>query len=168
VKKLLLILAFVVFGSGGFAQDLHFGAKVALDLPQFTGLFLRSDFGDRAERGFGMRLTAGGLILGNVGVFNLEANGYYRFARQSNGSGAYVGGGLGFFYGFGFGSGNGAVFTPPVVWYVNSLLGYEFQLGDGAQFFLEVRPTIPLNLSLSGGSGISILPFVALGFLFEF
>ena len=161
MKKLLLILLITLFGSGAFAQDLHFGAKIGLDVPQFVGIFLRYDFADRSERGFGVRLTAGGLVFVSVGVFNVEANGYYRFARQPSGSGAYVGGGLGFLYGFAFGLvGNGA---SPLLWYVNGLLGYEIQLGDGIQFYAEVRPTIPL------GSGMfSIVPFFGLGFLFEF
>jgi hypothetical protein len=161
LKKLVLILAIALFGSGAFAQDIHFGAKLAFDIPQFVGVFLRSDFGDRSERGFGVRFTAGGLVLVNVGVFNAEVNGYYRFARQYNGSGAYVGGGVGLLYGFAFGFvGNAA---SPLLWYVNGLLGYEIQLGDGVQFYLEVRPTIPLSI----GNSISIVPFFGIGFLFE-
>jgi hypothetical protein len=162
LKKLLLILSIALFGSSAFGQNMHFGAKLAFDTPQFVGIFLRSDFGDRAERGFGIRFTAGGLVLANVGVFNAEINGYYRFARQYTGSGAYVGGGFGLLYGFGFGlTGNVA---SPLLWYVNGLLGYEVQLGDGAQFYLEVRPTIPLGT----GNIISVVPFFGLGFLFEF
>jgi hypothetical protein len=166
LKKLLLILAIALFGSSAFAQDMHFGAKLAFDTPQFVGLFLRSDFGDRSEPGFGLRVTAGGLVLLNVGVFNLELNGYYRFARQINGSGAYVGGGIGFFNAFGF-TPDGTASTP-IVWYINGLLGYEIQLGDGVQFYLEVRPTIPLNNSTNLFSIISIWPLFGLGFLFEF
>jgi hypothetical protein len=162
LKKLLLILAIALFGSGAFAQDLHFGAKLAFDAPQFIGLFLRSDFGDRAERGFGVRFTAGGVFLGNVGVFNAEVNGYYRFARQSNGSGAYAGGGFGLLSVFAFGLPDGS--GSALVWYLNALIGYEIQLGDGVQFYFEVRPTLPLNFNATP----SIFPFFGLGFLFEF
>ncbi len=161
MKKIFLILAIALFGSSTFAQDMHFGVKLAFDIPQFVGVFLRSDFGDRSKRGFGVRLTAGGFVLVNVGVFNAEVNGYYRFARQSNGSGAYVGGGVGLLYGFGFGLvGNVA---SPLLWYLNGLLGYEVQLGDGAQFYLEVRPVIPVN----AGNSFSVVPFFGLGFLLE-
>jgi hypothetical protein len=162
LKKLLLILAIVLFGSGAFAQDFHFGGKLAFDTPQLIGLFWRTDFGDRAERGFGVRLTAGGFVLANIAVFNAEVNGYYRFARRADGSGAYAGGGIGFLYGFNFGvTGNSA---SPLLWYINGLIGYEIQLSDGVQFYLEVRPTIPLGT----GNTLFILPFFGLGFLFEF
>ena len=161
MKKLLLILAIALFGSGAFAQDIHFGAKLAFDVPQPVGIFLRSDFGDRAERGFGVRFTAGGFILANVGVFSAEVNGYYRFARQYTGSGAYVGGGFGLIYGFNIGL--SASTTPLLAWYLNGLLGYEIQLGDGVQFYVEVRPTLPLVTST-----FVILPFFGLGFLIEF
>jgi hypothetical protein len=162
LKKLFLILVISLFGSGAFAQDMHFGGKLALDVPQVVGIFLRSDFGDRAEPGFGVRVTAGGFYLFVVGVFNAEINGYYRFARQANGSGAYIGGGIGFL--------NALVYLPdstgvsPLYWYLNGLLGYEIQLGDGLQFYAEVRPTF----ALSNGISPSVLPFFGLGFLFEF
>ena len=60
LKKILLMLAIVLFGSGAFAQDFHVGGKLAFDAPQFIGIFGRMDFGDRAEPGFGLRFTAGG------------------------------------------------------------------------------------------------------------
>ncbi len=165
MKKIILILIIAFFGSGAFAQDLHFGAKLAFDLPQFTGVFLRIDDTDRSQRGFGARFTLGGLYLLTVGIVNGEVNGYYRFARQPDGSGAYVGGGIGFYYAFSFGY-PGSV-NPPVLWYMNGLLGYEFQIGDGAQFFIEIRPTTPINTGTSG-STIGILPLFGFGFLFEF
>ena len=162
LKKILLILAIVLFGSGAFAQDFHVGGKLALDAPQFVGIFGRMDFGDRAEPGFGLRFTAGGFFLFTFGVFNAEVNGYYRFARQSNGSGAYVGGGIGGLNAVVLTS-NGTTVSPFYL-YVNGLLGYEIQLGDGLQFYAEVRP----SLALSGGISPSVLPFFGLGFLFEF
>ncbi len=162
MKKLFLILAIVLFGSGAFGQDFHFGGKLAFDIPQFVGIFLRSDFGDRSEPGFGLRVTAGGFYVLIVGVFNAEVNAYYRFARQSNGSGAYVGGGIGFLNAFVWlTDGAGA---SPLYWYLNGLLGYEIQLGDGLQFYAEVRPTFPLSPNMTS----LVLPFFGLGFLFEF
>ncbi len=162
MKKLFLILAIALFGSGAFGQDFHVGGKLALDVPQFVGIFGRMDFGDRSEPGFGLRFTAGGFYIFVVGVFNAEVNGYYRFARQANGSGAYIGGGIGVL--------SAITYLPdstgisPFYWYLNGLLGYEIQLGDGLQFYVEVRPTF----ALSNGISPSVLPFFGLGLLFEF
>ena len=162
MKKLFLILAIALFGSGAFGQDFHAGGKLAIDAPQFVGGFLRVDFGDRGEPGFGVRVTAGGFYLFVVGVFNAEINGYYRFARQANGSGAYIGGGIGGLNAFAL-TPDGTTISPFYL-YVNGLLGYEIQLGDGLQFYAEVRPTF----ALSNGISPSILPFFGLGLLFEF
>jgi hypothetical protein len=162
LKKLLLMLAIALFGSGAFAQDFHVGGKLALDVPQFVGVFGRMDFGDRSEPGFGLRVTAGGFYVFVVGVFNVEVNGYYRFARQPNGSGAYVGGGIGGVGAFAS-TPNGAAISPFYL-YLNGLLGYEIQIGDGLQFYAEVRP----SFALSNGIGPSVIPFFGLGLLFEF
>jgi hypothetical protein len=162
LKKLLLILTVVLFGSGAFGQNFHFGGKLAIDLPQPIGIFGRMDFGDRSEPGFGMRFTAGGYYILVIGGLNVEVNGYYRFARQENGSGAYAGGGIGFFNAFAFTvDGTGST---PLIWYVNGLLGYEIQLGDGLQFYIEARPSIPLGTN----TAFMVLPFFGIGFLFEF
>jgi hypothetical protein len=162
LKKLFLILAIVLFGSSAFGQNFHFGGKLAIDAPQFVGLFLRTDFGDRSEPGFGVRVTAGGYYIFIVGLFNLEVNTYYRFARQANGSGAYIGGGIGGLTGIINVPDN--VGTSPFYLYLNVLLGYEIQLDDGLQFYVEVRPTF----SLSNGISPTVLPFFGLGLLFEF
>ncbi len=162
MKKLLLILAIALFGSGALGQDFHVGGKLALDAPQFVGIFGRMDFGDRSEPGFGLRFTAGGFYLFVVGVFNAEINGYYRFARQANGSGAYIGGGIGGLSALV--NAPDATGISPFYFYLNGLLGYEIQLGDGLQFYAEVRPTF----ALSNGISPSILPFFGLGLLFEF
>lgn len=162
MKKLLLILAIALFGSGAFGQDFHVGGKLAFDIPQFVGIFGRVDFGDRSEPGFGLRFTAGGFYIFVVGVFNAEVNGYYRFARQTNGSGAYVGGGIGVLSVITYLADSTGI--SPFYWYLNGLLGYEIQLGDGLQFYVEVRPTF----ALSNGVSPSVLPFFGLGLLFEF